>query len=358
MVDARHPVSPPCPPPAPAAGRDPAPARRWSRYLVTALALWTGLLLTLNLLVDPFQVFGLLPLRDSYGPNEMLNKYRHLAAQPTRHDAFLVGSSRMGAFDPAHVTALRPERRYYNLGVLGSRPAEQLALLQALHAAGVTIREVVVGLELYPFLTPPPRDTLTYRLPPEATGESRLTFYLAYLWQVDYPRLVARLIHQFHAAPQMHFDFTGSGRYLLTGLERERAADPQAYQQRYVADRPDSQPPTAPPPWRARAFAELTQLRDWLQAQGITAVYFIHPFHPGDLTNVPVSAPADFVRQLRSLLPAVHDFSRDARFLSSRDYYDYKHYTSAVADGILQALFAASPTASPSDSAALAGGGD
>ena len=71
-----------------------------------------------------------------------------------------------------------------------------------------------------------------------------------------------------------------------------------------------------------------------------------------------MSAPAEFVRQLRALLPAVHDFSRDARFLSSRDYYDYKHYTSAVADGILHALFAASPTASPSDSAALAGGGD
>jgi len=323
-----------------------------------AVGLWTGLLLTLSLLVDPFQVFGLLPLRDSYGPNEMLNKYRHLAAHPVRHDAFFVGSSRMGAFDPARAATLRPQRRYYNLGVLGSRPAEQLALLQALYTAGVTIREVVVGLELYPFLTPPPRDTLTYRLPPEVTGESPLTFYLAYLWQVDYPRLVSRVIHQFHPAPQMRFDFTGTGRYLLTGLERERAADPVAYQQRYVADRTDTLRPDGPPPWRDNAFADLARLREWLQAQDITAFYFIHPFHPGDLTNVPVTAPAEFAQRLQRLLPEVRDFSRDARFLSSRDYYDYKHYTPAVADAIMQALFAPSSTAFPSVSAAPAGGGE
>lgn len=47
----------------------PAQARGWSLRLVAALYGLTGLLLLLNVLVDPFQVFGLLSLRDSYGPN-------------------------------------------------------------------------------------------------------------------------------------------------------------------------------------------------------------------------------------------------------------------------------------------------
>lgn len=345
-------------PPAPAAGGDPRRARRWSGWLVTAVAAWTALLLTVNLLVDPFQVFGLLPLRDSYGPNEMLNKYRHLAAHPERHDAFLVGSSRMGAYEPATANRLRPGRRYYNLGVLGSRPAEQLALLQALRAAGVTIREVVVGLELYPFLTPRPPDALTYRLPPEVTGEARLAFYLAYLWHVDYSRLLSRVGHHFHAQPQMRFDFTGTGRYVLAGLERERAADPVAYRQRYVAERPDTARPTSPPHWLESGFADLARLRDWLRAQQINAVYFIHPLHPGDLTNVAVTAPAEFVHRVRQLVPDVRDFSQEARFLASRDYYDYKHYTPAVADGILQALFAASVPSPSALSVGAADGGD
>lgn len=319
---------------------------RWSRRWVFAVGFAAVGVVSANLLLDPYQVFNLVELRDSYAPNEIHNKIEHLLTHPGRHDAFFVGSSRMGMFEPAAAQALHPERSFYNLSVLGVEPHEQLAMLQALQAGGVAVRELVIGIDLYPFLTRRAQADPAHTPHRAMSGESRAQFLSRYLFLASYQYGIGRLAHTLAEEPSIDFDFAGTGRYHLRAYDAQRAADLQGYVAKQFPQTESTPRPQGPPVWVQQAFDELAQLRDWCRANGVETYWFIHPLHPSILVNVPDETVAAFRERILALLGPTPDFSEDPRFLSSFDYYDSKHYVPALAERLLAEVLGEHPTTS------------
>ncbi len=319
----------------------------WARRWVFAVGVAAVGVVGTNLILDPYQVFNLVELRDSYAPNEIHNKIEHLLTHPQRHDAFLVGSSRMGLFEPAAAQAIHPERSFYNLSVLGVEPYEQLAMLQALQAGGVAVREVVIGIDLYPFLTRRAQADPSHTPHRAMSGESRWEFLSRYLFLASYQYGIGRLAHTLAEEPSIVFDFAGTGRYYLRAYDAQRAADLQGYVAKQFPQTQSTPRPQGPPVWVQQAFDELEQLRDWCRANAVQANWFIHPLHPSILVNVPDGTVAAFRERILTLLGPTPDFSEDQRFLSSNDYYDSKHYVPALAERLLGEVLEDPRTTSP-----------
>lgn len=313
--------------------------RRWTRRFIYAIAFVVVSVMSMNVLLDPYQIFNLTSLRDSYTPNEIYNKVKYLIEHPERHDSFFLGSSRMGMFKPDVAQSAHPQRSYYNLSVLGVEIDQELAILEAIHAGGVTVRELVIGIDLYPFLVRRGHGDPAHQPHPLMSGKHDLNFGLSYLFLASYKAALSRLLHTLQPEPDIGFDFRGDGRYRLLRYERERAADPEAYLAKHLPKLGQASRPAGPPRWIEAAFQDLEQLRNWCTTHGVQTYWFIHPLHPSVLVNVAEDAVSEFRQRIFAIFGTVPDFSESPGFRDSQDYYDSKHYVPELAARIVGNLF-------------------
>ena len=304
--------------------------RRLLRYVIGVVAA----ILLFNVLVDPYEIFRLVSYRGGFAPNERFNKVEYLLAHPDKYDSFIVGSSVMGLFDPRVVESKRPGQRAYNLSFLRGTPAEALATLRTLKAHGVKIKEIVMGIDVFPFIESSEYVEPFRRPHPAVSGESVAAFYASYMFTSGIVQGINRLSHALEPQPKIAFDLRGTGEYRLLAYEQEIARDQAAFIRRQMFPLPEAN--MAKFVWVQKRFDELQALKDWLTSGGIRAEFFIHPLHHSTLDLIEVASMAEFREKVRSILGSVPDYSRvDQITHDDRNYYDRKHYRPVVAKEIL-----------------------
>ena len=291
-----------------------------------------------NLLVDPFQVFQT-PLLVADGPtlNERFRKVEHLTGQPGKHDAFLIGTSAMGAVEPSLADARFPGRRFYNLSMFAAQPGEILSALRALKAAGVPVKTVVYGLEPGPFHVGRAYGPAT-RAHYAASGASRWRFGFDCLFASSPAEGLRRIAEQFKAVPSIHYDIGGTGRYHLDAYEREIQADPERFIWENVRG---AQPPPFAGGWIGRHFEDFGRLLDWLRAEGIAHTVYLNPLHPALRGMYGEARLAEFGRKIREAgkLDSLPDCGRILDGDFERMFYDLRHFRPAAGEKIFDCVF-------------------
>lgn len=304
----------------------------------------TGAALT-NYVVDPFDVFDPAPVRRSMSENLAYTKVEHILGDPTRYDAFFLGSSRMGIFDPEMLRHVNGQFNFYNLSSPSCRPIQILDTLRALKGAGVRVRAALIGIDLFPFWQ---SETFNpgLRPHPRVGGESPMRFFVANLFAATPVAVLAKVMHNYQPEPTVEFDITGGGATRYTGLRAERLRDPELFVARHFPKRPLERPVILA--LREARFEVLGQVRAWCNAESIWCEFFIHPMSVSDRVSTSHASIEQFVTLTRRALPDVKDFLTDARFLSMQDnqrYFDPSHYDEQVAGDIVESIYAGQSSA-------------
>jgi hypothetical protein len=312
--------------------------RGWAVRASLGAALAACALPTWNLLADPFQVFQT-PLLSADGPtlNERFRKVDHLMRNPAKHDAFLLGTSAMGAVEPSLADTRFPGRRFYNLSMFAAQPGEILAALRALKAAGVPVKAVVYGLEPGPFHVGRADGPAT-RAHYAAMGASRWRFGFDYLFASSPAEGLRRLAEQFKPVPSIRYDIAGTGRYHLDAYERAIQAD----HARFVREKLRGiQAPPFAGGWIGRHFEDFGRLLTWLRAEGIEYTVYLNPLHPALRGMCGGARLAEFARKIREAgkLDSLPDCSRILDGNVERMFYDLRHFRPAAGEGIFACVF-------------------
>lgn len=309
----------------------------WNRNLLRNVTCIVVSIILFNVLVDPYEIFGIVSYRGGFAPNERFNKVDYLLAHPKKYDSFILGSSVMGQFNPRLLDLKRPGQRAYNLSYLRGTPAEALATLRTLQANGVRIKEIVMGIDVFPFIESSEYVEPFRRPHPSVSGESAASFYLSYVFTSGLVQGINRLSHAFEPQPKITFDLRGTGEYRLLSYDREILKDQSAFIKRQMAPIADAK--KAKFVWVQKRFNELQALKDWLAAGSIRAEFFIHPLHHSTLDLIEQASLTEFRSKVLSILGPVPDYSRTDRITQDdRNYYDRKHYRAFVAEEILMQI--------------------
>jgi len=320
----------------------PVPADKWNlwnRVVLAVVFVWLIITVATNAIVDPYYVFRLVPLGKGYTPNERNAKLEYLLAHPRSHDAFLIGSSRMGVYNPAQASALRPGRHYYNLSVFGGDAVDSLVMLKTLKAQGVTIREVVMGVDPGTFLHPRSAADPSYRHHPVVTGEPRWRFLVDHLLVSSFYHSISKLEHfalETTSTPVLNFDFT-TGQWQLVGRERRIRADPAGYRHEVFGSRPI--PQAHPVRWLEPRFEEFRALVSWLHANHVEVYFFLHPLNWRERKALEPSALDEFVRRIEGIAGPVKNYLGKPEWRDDKHFYDPKHYRPYVAEALLRQLW-------------------
>jgi hypothetical protein len=336
--------------------------------LCKVFLLCTPLLVALVVYVvyDPFWVlrphtFG--NYYDDAAPVDLNRDYASLRIFEQNHpreqfDSFILGSSR--SF-PIHCPTWS---RYLSGGRPFHYPAASenihgiLAKLQYLDARGVQLKHVLFEVTSSALAGATPRHDHLHRLPRELTGESAVAFQSAFLkayftnffWikYLDY-RVTGRvkpyasdvlgIARGDHQIDPLNND------YFFAREERELAADPEGYYQRRSAM---FAPPTGPaePPCAEPVIGEaqrkvLLGMQAIFRKHGTDARIIISPSYTQVCLN-----RADLA-ELRRIFgdDAVHDFTGGNPITRDmRNFYDPEHVRPAVAERMLETIYAGSET--------------
>jgi hypothetical protein len=314
---------------------------KWNKWIIAGIAASVSGVIGFNLLVDPYDVFGGNLLRPYYSFNERYNKIQFLVeTEKGRYDSYLVGSSVMGAFDPDVANRLRPGQSYYNLSYLGGMPSEAFASLRVLHDQGHPIKEIVMGIDVFPFHRIENDGGFDKRPHPMVSGESSLAFHTDYLFASSLFHGLSKILNDGTEDPAVVFDVRNGGMYRLTAYDRDIQKDHAGFTAKHVRRDDASKSGAAGIVWIESRFQNFREFNDWLKANNIKATFFIHPFNHFVRDFISTEEMQEFKSRIAEIVgKPVTDLSM-RKDITDNDllYYDLKHYRPVVANQILTEL--------------------
>jgi hypothetical protein len=337
------------------------PAHRLARrYVVATIAIataWLAATMGANILIDPQAVFGSDLVRNHFNPNARYLAFRDYQAAPARYDAVMFASSRGNAFDRTLLAKQLGVASVANFSVPFGLLTDHLPTLEFLlrdkAARGERLAAVFLLLDA-DFFGKQPWTNLNIDsfLPPQISGESTFRFWWRYLtafqlknWKSD---LYARLDSKAAAGPPRPQPIAASLVPMRPlGLSAQR---PTPVAETFLQE-------TDAPEIRSDLAHQLDLLARFVALCREHETRLIIAFSPLNRQNVrDVQAPDNerIVDEVAHIVP-VWDFDRPA-WLSDRPdlWRDFSHYSTAVADMMVQRIFGAA-TSAPADFGRLRG---
>ena len=131
------------------------------------LAFCIVLMVAIPAIIDPYNVFHPLSARNNgIEPNKNYVKMTYILKNPDKYDAFLFGSSRVGAIHTEKIENLNCYNMTYSMGA----PAEALANIQTMVDNGICPKVIYLGV-----------DNLSYTVDPESHNNDASTASYEYL---------------------------------------------------------------------------------------------------------------------------------------------------------------------------------
>ena len=283
---------------------------------------------SMNVLLDPFGVFGTSSLPQSSSSNERFLKVKHLQDNPGAYEALILGSSRSGMTDPAWVETFTG-RRTYNLAVFSAKPSDMAKLYQAAVESNQRVEIVVLGIDAMSFLNVGHDADLSRRHHPSVHSAGELSYWLDYLLAPSFLVSAEKIFSR--EAPPVLFDYD-KGTYTLAYYDKRIEEN----HDRYMDETFDHWKPLhATPEFNEREWLALEGLARKLTADEVSVFAFVQPVHRQWADRMG-EVLVETRRRARELgIEDLSDLAKD----KDEYWYEQRHYRSEVAHAILENLF-------------------
>ncbi len=306
--------------------------KSWNIRMVFAAFFMLLSLASINYFIDPYQIFHSNSFLPSSTSNERYNKIEYLLKRKNKYNAFLLGSSRMGIFNPLWFN--HKKTHYYNLSVFSGDAKDNLKMLMLLKRQAVAIKEVVIGIDLFPFIEKNRTRPASLQPHPLISRTSYPVYYLRHLFSSSLVQSYLK-IQQHYGRRSFTFNYT-TGQWSLQALDQWRKKNPKKYKRKFFNSSLRAPMTVA---FQEKRFLNLQELIDWLNLNNVKARYFIHPFSQLHQQRFSPETFSRLRQRIKTMIPIVHDFSTRTHWTNdSKNYYEKTHYRTRLARRIAAEL--------------------
>jgi hypothetical protein len=285
-------------------------------------------LLAYNIILDPFSV-----IRKDFKsmwvcPNERFVKTDHVLRNPTKYNSFLFGSSRVSQI-PVEILSSATGDRYYNMAIASGVVAENLTILKLFLKHGVTVKNVIIGIDYFSFQMLP-LDMVRNIMYPD-TAEEKLKFYFTYL---TLPPDSGMLYEIKFDGKDTAYDLLGTGGYDFIKKERNLTLHPDEHEAKFkfpvftlCRNRMD------------KTLEELREIVELCKKNNIRLTIFLNPGYASSY----VCDDIVFMNTARERLAGLTDFWDFSTVNSINEncfsFIDIIHYRKKIGAMVLQRMF-------------------
>ncbi len=315
-------------------------ARTWTLAVLSTVAILVAVVICINVTVDAYGIIRTDFSRQFQVPNMHFIKIKFLLENKDKFDSFVFGSSRPEKIDPRHI----PGGRFYDVTYPIGVPQEHLANLKFLLKNGVTIRNVMLGLDEFSYRFDPAERVSDLALQPHyaVSGKDPRTFYAEYFLKLRklFPQLKAYIKHNYtdrHSPEETRYqyDMFESGRLLCPDCDADIEKNRESVIKAAYSD-------PAVKIYGQNFEPSLQAVREFVavcRQHSIRLTVFINPLHRFAYLDASLKDLARFKRELAEITP-YWDFS-GLNVITTNNYYYYEtsHYRPLVGDMMLKVMF-------------------
>jgi hypothetical protein len=281
--------------------------------------------------------------RQSQVPNMNFIKVKYLIGNTKKYDSLLFGSSRVENIDIKKITA----GRYYNMTYPVGVPQEHLENIRFLLNSGMSIKNVMIGLDDFSCHVDPQQHRFDLDLQPHpaVSGKKVQVFYSEYFLKLRkfIPQLTAYIRHNYTnrnspSETRIIYDIHETGRILCPVCDEdiERNVDAHIRSGEFnkpfhsVGDTGDN---------ITNTLAAMKEIVALTKQKHITLIVFINPIHKTTYLDTNLSQFALFKKELATITD-YYDFSGlNSITTNNYNYYETSHYRPFVGDMMLKVMF-------------------
>jgi hypothetical protein len=253
---------------------------------------------------------------------------------PDCFDSFLFCSSRIGVIDTTKITT----GRFYNMSYPQGIVAEHLSLIKTILKKGIKIKNIIIGLDEYSFISriPEHNNQLLYIMHPDVSGQSQTNIFMRYFFRLPRPFEIASGVKSFfknNGKLKPQINDTGLHIFLLT-KEKEIAAAGNSFS-------PDEDfiysPCIFDQQLANEVFSQIDEIKLLAKKNNFSLIIFFNPIYAQKYANY----AAGFV-SIKKKLAEHTDFFDFSGFnsitLNNLNYYEELHYRYLVGDMIIKRI--------------------
>lgn len=287
-----------------------------------------------NLVIDPYDVFGISPIGAGATTNQRYQHVRRLLDPAQPIDVLLLGDSVMGINDPRMLVDVFPGQSVYNASFFMATAVDIARMLDA--TLGRSSRPpslIVVGLDPLLFVDKGETPSAQMRMPPPVTGEPTLAFYRSMLLASSAFHSTHKLAEKLKDTPSLIFD-RQFGHYQLPEQNALIARDHAAFVSRKFAS---TRLEPSLPPFDERQFAALVTIEQTARKHGSSVLWVIQPTSVFLRNAIGEEQHRQFLASIRShVRGSLVDLSDRTEFTDdAMRWYDAKHYLPATGRDLL-----------------------
>lgn len=187
--------------------------RKWIKYFLIISTILTSLVVSINYIVDPFNIFDSGFLKHHAQHNERFLKIKYLEKNHSKYNSYIFGSSRIGTTDPKTIEQYIPNSKFYNMTISSANLYDYIMHLRYMLKKNYEIKNLYLQIDI--------RDLEGYgrsdsdyqkKLHPYVTDNSLNEFYLQYLFGF-FPKNIKEKV-------MLNLNYEEKGKYFLntTGM--------------------------------------------------------------------------------------------------------------------------------------------
>lgn len=316
--------------------------KRYIQAMLVTMFTMFGLVIVLNLLIDTHDILGTGILKYPLQPNQYYLKIQHLENSSNRHDAYLLGSSRIGTTSPAIVQRYIPESRFYNLSVPGGTALNDLQFLDYLLTKGDHPKYLYLQLDIDIGLTQFRHDRKDYHLRhhPAVAGENKFLHWLDFATAINPHAMIRKTWANLESG--MPAGFVSLDLETGTWALPSRDARIKADQEKYIAGEPTFHSENSRFLKNLKGKENLVavkEIRAICARHHIRLIVFTTPLHRNIMDSLNEKDYLEWLRELAAITP-YWDFSGyNSITLDDRNYLESSHYLPQIGELIAARIF-------------------
>jgi hypothetical protein len=325
--------------------------RGWTTAVLCGITVITGVIVSVNVVVDAYGIMRTDFSRQCQVPNMNFIKIKYLTGNKNKYDSFIFGSSRVENIDEKKIAG----GRYYNMTYPVGLPKEHLDNIRYLLREGVSIKNLLIGLDDFSYCIDPLEHGTNLDLQPHpaVSGKKPEVFYAEYFCKLRgvMPQLEAYIRHNYtlrgsRDETRFIYDMYGSGRILCPTCDEDIERNVKAHREDARFSKMMLQ---ASGDNLVAAIDSIREISVLAKKNHINLTVFINPLHKTTYAATNLKQFALFKKELATVA-AYYDFS-GLNSITTDNYYYYEtsHYRPMVGDLMLKVMFGAPAVTPPRD---------
>ncbi len=298
---------------------------KWRNWFAAVFFLGLLTVPALNVIIDPFEVFGTNALPFTVA-NANMRQLKVERMEGREYDLLIAGSSVTQMLDPRWIAGR--DKESYNIAAFS---VDTAVLNVSVKYAAKHLRDqgkLIIGVDPAMFIGGGPRNG-AYRLPYRVTGESPFSWYAEYAFAASAKEMFYKLANVV-GGDNIWLDLE-YGHYRVVRWDEEMGRDPGAYAEKKFS--PNAIAKTGKYQVDPDSFAHLSDLARWLRERKIETAWVLMPVHPAMRKHIGEERMLDVYMRTKALVENEMPDSKIVNLidheivLNNHYWYEHKHFS-------------------------------